>query len=323
MPFVKSLIRYTVIAGLVGGAAIAIAGPDRMRAMAQQVRGTIHGAIDKNIKDPVALRAQLRTLAAEYPERIGEVRADLSELKQQSAQLEQELSITQHSAMLASRDLDSLQTLISRAEQARGDGAVLVSHQARASVIRIVYEEQAMTVDQAYSRAKHAQQSLETFNRRIGEIERDIGFMSQQEKRLADLLVQLETERADFQNQLWQLDSQVDAVARNNRLIEIMEKRQATIDRHSRYRASSLDQIQSRLAELRSRQEAQLENLTKSGTGMDYEQRAKLEVESRRRTKNFDGAPALPAPSVIEIRPEGSEQKEGCEAPPTKKGRSA
>ena len=79
----KHVIRVGVIGALLVGAGVVIAGPHRVRAMFHQARDNINCKIDRNITDPVALRAQLRDLAGQYPKRIAEVRSDLTELREQ------------------------------------------------------------------------------------------------------------------------------------------------------------------------------------------------------------------------------------------------
>ena len=81
MCFVKGLVRYGLIAGLVAGAGVVVAGPERVSALLTQTHDSIHAQIDKCVKDPVALRAQLRKLEGQYPARIAEVRASLPALK--------------------------------------------------------------------------------------------------------------------------------------------------------------------------------------------------------------------------------------------------
>ena len=93
MSFSKAIVRYTIITGLVGGAACLVAGPDRLSALAAQTRGKINAEIDKHIEDPIALRSQLRSLEGQYPERIASVRGDLAELREQATQLKRELEV--------------------------------------------------------------------------------------------------------------------------------------------------------------------------------------------------------------------------------------
>jgi chromosome segregation ATPase len=290
MPFVKTLIRTAVITGLAGGAAVIVAGPDRVGALVSQARGNINGVIDRAIDDPVALRAQIRSLEQQYPEKIAEVRADLAELKQQTTQLTQERQLSERVVALADRDLGQMHGLLARAEEAQTDGAV----------VRVVFNNEPVELDDAYAKASRMQQVKEAHAARLADIDRDAGYLKEQESRLSDLLTQLETEQASFQSQLWQLDRQIDAIARNERMIEMVEKRNETIDRHSRYRSDSLEQLNAKFSQIRSKQEARLQSITSNRSMTNYEDRARIELDAR----NFTGGSNLGKPTnSVEIKP--------------------
>src|SRR5215471_11066205 len=114
MPFGRNLVRFGVIAGLVGGTALVIATPDRIGALFTQTQNHINSAIDKHIEDPVALRAQMKKLEGEYPSRIAEVQGDLAELREQKSQLQRELAVSDRVVSLAQGDLEQLQGMIAR-----------------------------------------------------------------------------------------------------------------------------------------------------------------------------------------------------------------
>src|SRR5690554_6743683 len=105
MAFTKNLIRAGVVVALAGAATAMFVGPERIGALFSQTRGAVNRAIDGQIKDPVALRQQLRSLEEQYPKRIAEVRGDLAEVNEQVAQLERELAVSRKVVQLADRDL--------------------------------------------------------------------------------------------------------------------------------------------------------------------------------------------------------------------------
>lgn len=302
---IKSVVRVGVITALVGGVvavpAVLIAGPDRVFAVITQARQSVHAKIDQNIQDPIALRAQLRDLESQYPKRIADVRRDLSELRTQTAALEREMAVSARVVELAEADLQGVRSLLTRAEEAQGSGAEM-------RIVKIRFGHDSLSMDQAYSRARNIADTRDAFVGRVADLQRDLGFLSQQEQRLTELLAKLETERAEFQSQLWQLDRQVDAIARNDRMIEMMQKRQRTIDEQSRYRAASLDQLQSRLADIRAGQEATLQALAGSTATRSYEERAKYELDAAAaglKNSQWRSPPVIEIePPVIEIGPE-------------------
>lgn len=308
MCFVKGLVRYGLIAGLVAGAGLVIAGPDRALALVTQTRDSINCQIDKHVKDPVALRAQLRKLEVQYPARIADVRGDLAELRTQISQLNRDHDVNQRAMELASADLTSLKGMLAKAESLRSttNGMLTSGSDSSAPVFAVRFAGETLGIDQAYAKVNTVEQHAAAFGQRVSDIDRDLGYLSQQESRLSTLLDQLETEQSQFQSQLWQLDRQVDAIARNDRMIEMMGKRQATIDKHSRYRAESLDQVNARVSDIRARQEAQLEALARTTTENGYENRARIDLDARAGAVKFNAptAPSKAKPSVIEIKPE-------------------
>lgn len=313
MSVMKGIVRYGVIAGLAGGAVTLIAGPERVCAIFTETRSAIQDKIDQNISDPVAMRAQLRQLAETYPGRIQEVRGDLAELQAHKGQLTRELAVAQRVTQLTRADLDTLQGLIARADQGMQEQQIKnASYSNDGPVIfQICFGKERLDVDQAMVRANEIEQTAQTSESAAADLERDLGYIGQQETRLSDLLAQLEQERDSFNAQLFALDRQVDAIARNERMIDMMQKRQETIDRQSRYRADSLDQLQGKFAEIRARQEAQLESLGKGATSQSYESRAKYELDVRGRASSST-LPQLKQtviikPKVVEVKPEAPE----------------
>src|SRR5690554_1618158 len=89
----KTVVRGAVLTALVGGVAVAVAGPETVRALFHQTRHNVRHAIDAQISDLVALRAQLRSLEEQYPKKIADVRGDLAELNEQIAQIERDLAV--------------------------------------------------------------------------------------------------------------------------------------------------------------------------------------------------------------------------------------
>ncbi|MGE3107312.1 MAG: hypothetical protein AB7G11_13935 [Phycisphaerales bacterium] len=275
MGFTKTVVRVGVIGLVVGGAVMVLASTPRGRALFHQVRGNINAKIDANITDPVALRIQLRDLAEQYPKRIADVRGDLAELREQMAQLKRESEVADRVVSLADEDLGKLQTALGQAEDASIQQVAL----GEPRPILIVFKADRLDMESAYNKVSEITNTRNAYSARGEDIERDLGYLGQQEDRLVGLLNKLETERQTFQTQLWELDRKVDAVARNDRMIEIMQKRQRSIDEQSRYRAASLDQITAHLADIKAKQEAKLAGLVADQTRENYEDSAKAQID--------------------------------------------
>jgi hypothetical protein len=315
MAFSKTIVRVGVISALAAVAGLAIVGPVRARLLVDKVGTNINSVVDSCIDDPAALRAQIRELESQYAPRIAAVRTDLAQLRQQSAELRREQQVAQRVVDLAQADLGKLHGMLAQAQNLTETQAAIASAASYsdepsglaadpATEIRINFNHESLSLDQAMTKAARVEQVVTTYTARQAEIDRDLGYMGEQEKRLADLGDKLEAERAEFQTQLAALDHQIDAIARNDRLITIMEKRQETIDRNSRYEAGSLENLKGRLAEMRTKQEAQLESLGKGGVTENYEAKAKIDLDARTRAKKPAGFTTVqPRKQIIEINP--------------------
>lgn len=274
MSLSKNIVRYGVLTALVAGTATVVVGPDTMGALLRQTRDDVRDVAAKQVRDPVALRAQIRSLAEEYPKRIADVRGDLAELREQVRQLEREKEVSERVVSLAAADLEQMGDMLSRAEVAQAENP--------GHVVRVVLANESVALEDAYSKASRVRQVQDAYANRHAEIERDLGYLAQQEERLVALADQLESENAAFQAQMWQLDRQIDSIQRNERLITMMEKRQRTLEDNSSTRAHSLDQIAARFADVRAKQEARLEALSTTGAVTSYEDRAKVQIDAER-----------------------------------------
>lgn len=298
----KHVIRFGVIGALVVGAGVVVAGPHRVRAVFHQARENINCRIDQNITDPVALRSQLRDLAAQYPKRIAEVRSDLIELREQIKQLEYEKNTAERVVSLTETDIEKLNGALAQAEQA---SFVQVASDGAPRQIVINFKNDRLTVEDAYGRVNEIINTRNAFAASADDLDRDLGYLGQQEDRLVDLLGKLETEQSTFQTQLWELDRKVDAVARNDRMIDIMEKRQRNIDEQSRYRAGSIDQITARLSDIKTKQEAKLAALASTQKRENYEQAAKAQIDHESfKARKVKLTERKARPEVIEINPD-------------------
>jgi DNA repair ATPase RecN len=285
--FFKVGTGLVILTGAAIGGALLIAGPGRTAAVIGQMHGEVMQIIDDNVDDPVALRAQLRDLEAEFPGRISQVREDLSETREQIHQLHREQAICERVVEMARGDLGGLQPLVNEATALR-----VSSGNPRIAVVS--WDDRVYSYDRARSQITQMEQTILSYTNRAADATHDLAYLEQQELRLSELLTQLENERAEFQSQILQLSRQVDAIARNERLIEMIEKRKRTIEECSRYDVISLDQITSRLASKRAEQEAELDMLANSQRGMDYEEMARVDIG--RETVDGHGPAPLPLP---------------------------
>ncbi len=271
--FMKAGVIATVVLGTAATAAVVVAGPGRARAVFSQVHGKLLHSIDATIDDPVALRAQLQEMEREYPQRIAQVRGDLAELNEEIRQLERDQAIATRVVELAEQDLVAMQGQVDAAAE---------DELGRARLASVTIDHRVYTLERAAARMQQIHNTRVAYANRASDAEHDLKYLRQQSGRLETLLVQLEKERAEFRGQIVGLSRQVDAIARNERLIDLLEKRNRTIEECTRFEAISLDQITGRLAEIRSRQEAELDLLASTQAESDYEDLARMQLDSER-----------------------------------------
>ena len=274
---IKTSLKFVsitaLLAGLAAGGTMLVAGPHRAKAIFDQGKDYVCDTIDKQIDETTALRAQLTELEREYPRKIAEVRGELAVIGEQVRMLEREHRISARVVSMAERDLEELEPLLAEAEAAR------VEHGAT-QLVSVRFDDRVWEFDRALARAHQIRQTAAMFAGRGADADHDLNYLLQQATQFEELLLQLTTEHARFQTQLQQLERQVDSIARNDRLIEIVEARQRTFDECSRYEIVSLDQITQRLAQIRSRQVAELDVLANQGKAMDYEEMARYELQA-------------------------------------------
>lgn len=315
MGIIKPVIWIGVAGTLAAGCALAVMGPHRANAFGHQVKNNINELIDANIENPIALRQQLRDLEAQYPGRIAEVRGDLAELESQIGQLDREKTVSQRVVALADTDLRQMQGLLAKADAAQSENGF--------ALVKVRFGEESLNREQAYTKATQISQLRGAYAAKATDIDTNLTLLNQQADRLNQILAQLEGERADFQTQLWQLDRQVDAIARNDRMIEMLEKRQRAFEKYDRYgEVTSPDHIQAQIAKILAEQESRLNTYAVAANQNDYERKAKSDLaqsewsyQARVGADILHGVGDAPViefePDVIVITPETPAQPSG------------
>jgi TolA-binding protein len=280
-------MRYGIIGGLALGGVTLLIGPERVAMGLAQVRSKAQTVVDGVVDDPVALRSQLARLADEYPDRIAEVRGEIAEVDHQIGQFERDIDIANRMIVLATNDLENLHALVQRAETK----VQLASNRA----VFVRYEGVRFNIDEAYDEGMRINNVRSSTQDRLGHDDVQLAFLREQKSRLQEIHDELEGEFGTYQSQLWQLDRQIDSLERNDRLIELTKQQRATLDSYERFgKVQNLKQVEAKLAELRAKQEAQLQMLAKFGIARDYEKEAVFELDSNRFSDN-------PFEEIIEI----------------------
>jgi hypothetical protein len=280
--FRTTLLGAAILAAVAGGAAMVV-GPARVEAAVDQVTGRIEQFVDQKIDDPVALRRKLADLEKRYPERVLAVRRDLNELNQEVARLERERAVSERVIELVDADLAALGPAVRQAIDAAGG---------RAALAAVTFDDEVMSLQLAKSKLASIERQKIVHVARAADAQHNLKYLRQQEGRFTELLNQLETEQLQLTTQLKQLEREVESIARNERLIELLNKRQQTLDNASRYEAVSLGDITAELCRIRTEQEARLDHLAANRESTDYEDVATMQLTEERAPRAMVLTPA-------------------------------
>jgi phage shock protein A len=300
MAITRCILRWGLVSGLALGGATLLVGPNHMKAGFAHLQAKAQNVVDELVDDPIALRNQLEDLADQYPERIGEVRGEVAEVTHQIAQFERDVDIASRVVAMTTDDLHQLKTLVAQAEAKQNTTARPASFH---------FEGVRFNIEGAYTEAGRINHVRKTYQDRLAHDEQQLNFLSQQQTRLTEILTNLEDEFSKYQSQLWQLDRQIDAIERNERLIELMKEQKSTLASYDKFeKVGSLHQIESKLAELARIQEAQLQALSKLDVSNNYEKIAEAQMDMQNLDDNpfADVFEEFDADAEVKATPTGS-----------------
>jgi predicted RNase H-like nuclease (RuvC/YqgF family) len=269
----KTTLIGTAVLGTLAGGALLVAGPTRTQAVLHDVKTRVSQAIDAQLDDPIALRNELGELEKEYPRRIAKVRRDLGGLQQDIRQLEREASISRRVVELADDDLAALRPAVKQASAGQVSGG------SRARLAAVVVDSRVYTLRSADAKLRQIENTRRAHASRAADAGHQIAFLRQQESQFAGVLNQLEAEQAQFSAQLEQLNRQVDSIQRNERLIDLLDKRKRTLEECTAYDVASLDQLTGKLQQILTQQSAELDVLTAAEDAATYEDLAREQLD--------------------------------------------
>ena len=271
MKITRCILRTAVLGGVALGAG-AILFPHHTSAGLDQIKTTVSSVMNEVIDDPVIMRQRLQALADELPEQIAELQGELSLVDQQIAQLSRDTEVAHGVVAMTTQDLTKLQDVITRADNARSAG----------EMVRVRFDGRGMDVRDAKAEFKRINQIRQTYDDRLAANKRDLKYLETQRSRLTDLLAELETEYATIESQMWQIDRKIDAIARNEKLVEELEDRERAFDAYaSKFDINSLNELQSKLAQWETEIDARFERIDQRDSYGDYEKAVLWELESR------------------------------------------
>lgn len=264
----KVAVISTVLLGMAGAGAYALMGRHRTEAVVHEIQDNLLESIDAHLDNPALMRSQLRELEREYPVRIAQVQNDLAEIRHEIKQLEQEVAVSERVVELAGKDLERLGTEV--AAQVPLEGGV--------QLVSVHLDGRSYTPNAAHTQLERVRATRSAYAGRASDARHDLGYLTTQAGRLEDLLVKLQGEQTEFRAQVVGLNRQIDSIARNDRLLELLEKRNQTLEECGRYEVVSLGQITTRLDQIKGKQEAALDLLASEEHATDYEDLARQEI---------------------------------------------
>ncbi|MDP7006068.1 MAG: hypothetical protein QF718_07660 [Phycisphaerales bacterium] len=268
----RFIIRWGLIGGLAVGGITLLVGPQRVMACIDQLRQEANTVVENLVDDPVALRRQLDNLAKEYPTRIAEVRGEIARLDQQLEQFARDERIAIRVVELTAFDLDVLGGLV--------EDAVVKASENNTSSIR--FEGVRYDLESAYAEGRRIRTVKSNYEDRLAADRRQMELMREQKVRLVSILEKIEHEHETYRSQLWQLDREIDAIERNDHIIAMIEQQRETLSGLDKFgSAGNIDQVRAKLSEIRVVQESTILALTDSGTGSDYETRARFDASDQ------------------------------------------
>jgi hypothetical protein len=264
----RFIVRWGLIGGLALGGITLLVGPQRVAACFDQLRQEATTIVDGIVDDPVALRRQLDDLARKYPQRIAQITGEVSKIDQQLLQFERDESIACNVVKLTTQDLESLKELVRVAQQDENLGGTPVS---------FWFEGVRFDLESAYTKARRIRTVRANYEDRLAADRRQMELMHEQRDRLAIILEKIRHEHEQYRSQLWQLDREIDAIERNEHIIAMVEHQQQTLSNFDLFGSgNNLDQVRSKLAEIRTVQESTILALTETAGGSEYETRARF-----------------------------------------------
>jgi chromosome segregation ATPase len=268
-----------LISGLALGGLTLLIGPHKVAAGLHQIRVKAQTIIDQVSDEPAALRRQLQVMADEYPERIAEVRGELAAVNHEIAVFDRDTDVSARVVAMTTDDLVDLKTLVTKARN--------VSNSTR-QAIYVRFKGIRFDVDQAYSEGNRINDVRVSYQDRLASNQQQLSFLNEQKGRLVEILDRLESENSEFQTKMWQLDSQIDAIERNERLIDMTKELQATLDSYDKWgKIGNLKMLTSKLEEMKTIQTAQLESIRQTNIRWDYAKEATRQLDGNNTATNY------------------------------------
>lgn len=287
----KSLFRTAVIgtalAGAVVGGTAMVVGPERVGAMVDQVKADVTDRFDANLDDPTVLRRKLNEVAQKYPRQIAQVQRDLVDIREEAARLTHEREVSERVVALIDRDLAELAPALA---DARAEAAAVG---ARLASVPVRWEGGQMSARRAQIRVTEIERERGARAAAAADAAESLLHLRAQEAHFEETLGRLLDEQAELNAKIGQIESEIATVARTERLIQMLEAREATLESIKRFEVESLDGLTAVLERKRIEQTHRLEAIGASVESKSYAElaEAQLTLESVEERVGADETP--------------------------------
>lgn len=272
----KSLFRTAVIgtalAGAVVGGTAMVVGPQRVGAMVEQVKADVTDRFDANLDDPTVLRRKLNEVAQKYPRQIAQVQRDLIDIREESVRLQREREISNRVVALIDRDLAELGPALDDAR------ASAMATGARLAAVPVRWEGGQMSARRATIRINEIERERGARAAAAADAAESLLHLSAQEDHFVETLGRLQDEQAELNAKIGQIESEIATVARTERLIKMLEAREATLENIKRFEVESLDGLTAILERKRMEQTHRLEAIGATVESKSYAELAEAQL---------------------------------------------
>ena len=202
MNICKTIVRWTLIAGIAVGGVTIIIGPGRVAAAFETIQDQAGNLVDQyiDVEEAKSLRTKLHDLAGVYPDRIAEIRGEIARIDSQVNQMAHDADVARRVVAMTENDLERLAGKVRDAEV----GGV--------RQVSLVKGDAGVDLEVAYKEGRRIQGIRSTYQERLVADQRQVELLSSQHDRLTTLLEQVEREYSQYQAQVWQLDRQIDSI---------------------------------------------------------------------------------------------------------------
>jgi chromosome segregation ATPase len=273
----RTIFRTALIGGLAAGG-LALAFPDKAVHVFHGMKSRVNAVVAEATDDPVILRRQLQELADELPNKIAELHGEISEVDAQIAMITRDTEIAEGVIALTGDDLKALDEKLAQAAALGRDG-----------VVAIHFKGSRFDVRDARAEFNRINEIRVAYQDRLAANQNDLKYLTEQKVRLTDVVTKLEQEEATIEAQMWQIDRKIAAISRNEKLADQLEDREDAMQEYdTRFDASSLAQIQSKLRKWETEVGARLKRFDRKIERDDYEQRVIFELDQQTEDSSWD-----------------------------------